>query len=61
MLKCILYLNNTRLNEKCGKSGYVNIYLIRFSFCDHARVLFISKNQLFALKYTLKRSLIKTN
>ena len=33
-----------------------------FSFCDRARVLtYILKNQLFALKYTLKHSLIKVN
>jgi hypothetical protein len=34
----------------------------KFSFCDRARVLiYILKNQLFALKYTLKHSLIKNN
>jgi hypothetical protein len=30
-----------------------------FAFCNRARILFISKNELFALKYTLEHSLIK--
>ena len=39
---------------------YIYIYIYFFSFCDRARVLiYILKNQLFALKYTLKHALIK--
>jgi len=57
---CTTFVLSAHFVEQYSRRIYIFMDLL-FSFCYRARILYILKKQLFALKYTLKHSLIKIN